>query len=243
MSSPRLSRLVIATHNRKKAGEMIQILSQRFPGLELLTLADYPDAHEPDETGSTYAENAAIKAESAAGATGEWALADDAGLEIDALGGEPGLWSKRFAGEGTPFSDKMRKILALLRDVPEAERGARFRCCVALAAPTSGVVLGFPEPPSPLPTSSSGAHSSPQGNGGSAPSLFEAACEGRIADEPSGTGGFGYDPIFYLPDRGCTMADLSAEVKHSISHRGKVLELLGDYLEANFELSAPDSGR
>lgn len=191
-----MRRLVVATHNRKKAGEMLQILSQTVPGLALATLEDFPAAPEPDEAGSTYAENAAIKAESACRFTGEWSIADDAGLEIDALGGEPGLYSKRFAGEETPFPEKMRIILDRMAEVPEELRGARFRCAVALAIPE-------------LPTEH-----------------FEATCEGRISWEPSGAGGFGYDPIFWLPELGCTMADLSAQQKHSVSHRGKVLRLV-----------------
>src|SRR5579885_3717779 len=105
------SRLVIATHNRKKAGEMIEILAARFPNVEYKTLADYAGAPEPDETGKSYAANAAIKTESAAKFTREWALADDAGLEIDALDGAPGLFSKRFEGEDTPFPEKMARIL------------------------------------------------------------------------------------------------------------------------------------
>lgn len=196
------SRIVIATHNRKKAGEMVQILSARFPEIEFLTLADFEGAPEPDETGTTYAENAAIKADSAAEFTQEWCLADDAGLEVDAMGGAPGLYSKRFEGEDTPFPIKMERILARLEGLSEAERSARFRCCVALARPHQ-------------PTE-----------------VFEATCEGRIATEPSGNGGFGYDPIFWLPERGCTMADLTAEEKHSVSHRGKVLKAVGDYLSA-----------
>lgn len=179
---------------------MVSILQARFPDLELLTLADYEDAPEPEETGSTYAENAAIKAESARDFTGEWCVADDAGLEIDALDGAPGLYSKRFGGEALPFPDKMARILDLMRDTPDEGRGARFRCAVALAT-SNGI-----EP-------------------------FEAICEGRIARQPSGNGGFGYDPIFYLPELGCCMADLAPEQKHSISHRGKVLRQLGDRLD------------
>lgn len=198
-----MKRLVIASHNAKKAGEMIQILSSALPDLEIRTLADYPGAPEPEETGTTYVENAAIKAVSAAAFTSEWCLADDAGLEIDALGGAPGVHSKRFEGEETPFSEKMRHILLRMESVPEAERGARFRCCVALVPPE-----GYPV------------------------ETFEATCEGRIADAPSGAGGFGYDPIFYLPERGCTMADLTADQKHAISHRGKVLAMLLQRLRA-----------
>lgn len=196
-----MKRLVIATHNRKKAGEMVQILSERLPDLELRTLADYPGAPEPEETGDTYPENATIKAVSGARFTGEWCVADDAGLEIDALDGAPGVHSKRFEGEHTSFDEKIAKILELLKDVPEEKRTARFRCYVALTSPDD-------------------QHTE----------LFNAICEGRIATERSGAGGFGYDPIFFLPELGCTMADLTAEQKHRISHRGKVLKAFGDYL-------------
>ncbi|RYE97850.1 MAG: non-canonical purine NTP pyrophosphatase, partial [Oxalobacteraceae bacterium] len=151
-----MDRLVIATHNRKKAGEMVQILGARFPGLELLTLADFPGAPEPEETGETYAENAAIKSESGAAFTGEPCLADDAGLEIDALEGAPGLYSKRFGGEDLPFPDKMAKILEMMKDTPEAARTARFRCCVALTIPGRGT------------------------------QVIQATCEGKIAKGTSG---------------------------------------------------------
>lgn len=179
---------------------MLTILQRRFPSLELLTLADLPASVEPDETGATYADNATIKAEAATRITSDWCLADDAGLEIDALGGEPGVWSKRFGGEQTPFPEKMSIILERLKDVPIELRTARFRCCVALARV------------------------------GRKTTIFEAVCEGRIASEPSGGGGFGYDPIFWLDELNCTMADLSAEQKHAISHRGKVLRAVGDVL-------------
>lgn len=196
-----MKRLVIATHNAKKAGEMIQILSARFPELELKTLADYPGAPEPEETGDTYPENAAIKSESAAKFTGEWCVADDAGLEIDHLGGGPGVHSKRFEGEDSSFEHKINRILEMLNGVPEEGRGARFRCYVALTPPDGGETQ-----------------------------IFNAVCEGRIATERSGRGGFGYDPIFFLPERNCTMADLTAEEKHLVSHRGKVLKAFGDHL-------------
>lgn len=193
-----ISRIVIATHNRKKAGEMLTILSSRFPTIEFLTLADFDGAPEPEETGTTYAENASIKAESAFNFCNEWCIADDAGLEIDALDGAPGLYSKRFGGEDLPFPEKMTKILSLMKE--DENRAARFRCNVALIGP------GHPS------------------------KVFESTCEGVIANQPSGNGGFGYDPIFYLPELGCCMADLTAAKKHEISHRGKVLRQLGDYL-------------
>lgn len=172
---------------------MTTILSAAFPEIAWITLADFAGAPEPEETGHTYAANACIKAESAAKFTEEWAIADDAGLEIDALDGAPGLYSKRFGGEALAFPEKMGRVLSLLENVPEAERGARFRCAVALARP------------------------------GCATEDFEAICEGRIAKEPSGVGGFGYDPIFYLPELGRTMAELTPGEKHAVSHRGQVL--------------------
>jgi XTP/dITP diphosphohydrolase len=204
-----MSRLVIATHNQKKAGEMVTILGRRFPHCEILTLADYDGAPEPEETGTTYHENAKIKALSAHQFTGEICIADDAGLEIDALDGAPGLYSKRFGGEDLPFPEKMAKILGLLAEVPEEKRTARFRCDVAVTLASGETTV------------------------------FERICEGRIGVDPSGNGGFGYDPIFFLPDMGCTMADLTAEQKHAISHRGKVLAAVGDYLETIPGLTRP----
>ena len=193
--------LVIATHNRKKGVEMATILGERFPHLEIRTLTDYPGAPEPDETGSTYAENATIKAEAAADLTGEWCVADDAGLEIDYFDGAPGLYSKRFAGEGTTFPEKMAIVLREMAGVPEEKRGARFRCLVALAKK------------------------------GEPTRLVEGICEGRIATERRGEYGFGYDPIFWVPQKGCAMAELPPEEKHKISHRGMALSRLGDLIE------------
>lgn len=182
---------------------MLQILSAALPDLQLLTLADFTGAPEPEETGTTYPENAAIKSESAAAFTGEWCVADDAGLEIDFFQGAPGVYSKRFEGEETPFQVKMERILERMKGVPPSARGARFRCYIALSHPKAETIL------------------------------FNATCEGQIADSISGSGGFGYDPIFWLPNRGCTMADLTKEEKHAVSHRGKVLAQLVDYLVQN----------
>lgn len=176
---------------------MVRILGRRFPTLQILTLADFPGAPEPEETGTTYPENARIKAEAARDLTGEWCVADDAGLEIDHLGGAPGLYSKRFEGVGSSFAHKITRILELLEGAPS--RAARFRCAVALARPGE-------------PTED-----------------FIAVCEGSIAEAPSGGGGFGYDPVFLLPD-GRTMAEITADEKDEISHRGAVLRALGDRL-------------
>lgn len=195
-----IQRLVVATHNAKKGREMEAVLSAKVPGLTVLTLADFPGAPEPEETGATYAANAVIKAESAAAHTGEWCVADDAGLEIDALPGELGVFSKRFEGEDTPFEHKMRVILERLNGVPDDQRACRFQCCVALAGQ------------------------------GSPTRVFTGTCEGKIAEAPRGEGGFGYDPVFWHPELGCTMAELTAEQKHEVSHRGIVLRKLAVYL-------------
>lgn len=191
--------LVVATHNAKKGGEMVTILSRGLPDWRILTLVDFPGAPEPEETGDTYEQNAVIKADSAAGFTGKLCLADDAGLEVDAMPGEIGVWSKRFGGE-TTFEQKMDMILERLKGKTGQERAARFVCWVALAQP------------------------------GELTQTFHATCEGQIAERPSGFGGFGYDPVFWLPEKGCTMADLSADEKHKVSHRGKVLALTIQHL-------------
>ncbi|MBS1721818.1 MAG: non-canonical purine NTP pyrophosphatase [Armatimonadetes bacterium] len=194
---------MIATHNAKKGVEMATILGHRFPDIEFKTLADYPGAPEPEETGDTYAENATIKAQSASVFTHEWSVADDAGLEIDAMPGLLGVHSKRFGGEELPFYEKMAMILQQLHGLPDSERGARFKCFVALAAPDAQEIH-----------------------------VFSAEREGVIAQAPSGSGGFGYDPIFWLPEMGCTMADLTPDQKHAVSHRGKVLKAVGDWIGA-----------
>jgi len=218
---PPIETLVVATHNRAKAREMAQILGARFPTLKLPTLADFPGAPEPEESGATYADNARIKSESAASFTGMWSLADDAGLEVDALEGEPGLHSKRFGGVELPFPEKIARLLDLMREVPEESRAARFRCLVALSAPPGKRFQDV------------GSASFPEEHGASAGTvLFEGVCEGRIALSPRGSGGFGYDPVFFLPEHGKTMADLTAEEKHRVSHRGKVLRKLCDWMIA-----------
>lgn len=199
---------VIATHNRKKAAEMVKILGSALPNWEFRTLADFPGAPEPEETGTTYEANALIKSRSSFKETGWVSIADDAGLEIDAFDGAPGVYSKRFRGESTNFEDKMDYILSEIKTLPDSKRGARFNCFVAITYP-SGMK--------------------------SQDIVFSATCEGRIAPEKSGAGGFGYDPIFWLPELGCTMADLTAEQKHAISHRGKVLAQVIRWLKENLD--------
>ncbi|HZT43373.1 MAG TPA: RdgB/HAM1 family non-canonical purine NTP pyrophosphatase [Chthonomonadaceae bacterium] len=191
MTFPR--KLLIATTNPRKGAEMAQILGAANLGLQFFTLADFPDMPPVEETGETFLENARIKAVAATNVSGLVAIADDGGLVIDALGGQPGVHSHRFLGETTAFPEKMATILERMRDVPEAERTCRFQCAVVIAAPD-------------------GQTASCMGT-----------CEGRVAYEMRGTYGFGYDPIFLLPELGRHMAELPPEEKHRISHRGKAL--------------------
>ena len=185
--------LLVATTNPKKGTEMAQILSLAGLDLKLVTLADFPSAPPVEETGETFAENARLKAVAGVRQTGITSIADDGGLVIDALGGRPGVHSHRFLGADTSFVDKMEHILELLRGVPDARRTCRFRCAVAVMTPDGRVFES------------------------------EGVCEGRIAQERRGANGFGYDPIFVLPDTGRHMAELTPEEKHAISHRGKAL--------------------
>ena len=181
--------LLLATNNAGKLRELHDILSG-LP-LELVTPSQIGLDLEVDETGASFEENAILKATAFARASGLPALADDSGLEIDALGGEPGVHSKRYAGPDASDADRIALVLSKLQDVPEAQRSARFRCVMALATPEELV------------------------------GTVEGVCEGRVAFAPRGDNGFGYDPIFLLPERGRTMAELPAEEKNVISHRGR----------------------
>ncbi len=182
--------LVIASKNKGKIREIRQILAE-------LPLRVVDDAALPDvvEDGDSFAANARKKAVEIARHTGAWALADDSGLEVDALHGAPGIHSARWSGKGDEANND--KLLAELRDIPPAARTARYRAVVAVASPDGRVVAEA-----------------------------DGACEGRIGFERKGAGGFGYDPLFVLPDFGCTMAELSPEAKNRISHRGRALERL-----------------
>lgn len=181
--------VLFGTSNPHKLAELRAIL--RDLPITLLGLDDIANAPEVEETGATFAENATLKATAYAHASGLLTLADDSGLEIDALGGEPGLYSARWAGVETPYSERFRIILERLAGTPEDQRTARFRCVIAIA-----------EPEGLLATA-------------------EGVLEGMIAHEPRGAGGFGYDPIFYVPAYGKTVAELPAEVKNQISHRAR----------------------
>ncbi len=187
-------RLVIATNNAGKLREFRQLLGGC--GFELLTPRDLGVNFEPAETGSTFAENATIKAVEAADACGLVALADDSGLEVDYLGGRPGIFSARYAGgdRTNPTiseSEQLELLLGEMEGVPDEQRTACFRCVIAIAVPGGSVQLA------------------------------DGVFEGRIAHAPRGTHGFGYDPIFLLPERGVTSAELPPEEKNRISHRGQ----------------------
>ena len=183
--------LLIATTNPHKVEEFRTILAD-LP-YTLVSLADVGVTQDVEETGATFAANAILKAVAYADLTGLLALADDSGLEIDALNGEPGIYSARWAGADITYEERHRILLARLADVPPDQRTARYRCAIALAQPAPRGLYG----------------------------VVEGTLEGRIADAPAGTGGFGYDPIFYVPEQGRTVGQMSAEEKHRISHRAR----------------------
>ncbi|MDR7415970.1 MAG: XTP/dITP diphosphatase [Armatimonadota bacterium] len=192
--------LVVATRNEGKLRELRRLLED-LP-FELRSLQDYPHLPPVPEEGSTYAENATRKALAVAQATGEISLADDSGLEVDALDGEPGVHSARFLGQDATDAERNAEILRRLAGVPWERRTARYRAVVAVALPDGTV------------------------------RTFEGTCEGRIALEPRGSGGFGYDPIFYVPDLGRTVAELLPYEKDRISHRGKAMAQAREFLRS-----------
>ena len=187
--SPSRPRLVLATLNPGKARELAALLGD-VPW-ELVALADLPGAALPEETGATYAENALAKARHAARLTGARALADDSGIEVDALGGAPGVRSARFGGPGLDDAGRCALLLETLRGVEAARRTARFRCVIALADPDGRA------------------------------ELCEGVVEGVIAEAPRGRNGFGYDPVFVYPPLGRTLAELTPEEKARVDHRGQ----------------------
>ena len=187
--------LVVGSRNEKKKREIERILGG-LP-VELKSLADFPDAPEVEEDADSFEGNARKKARVLADALGEWVIADDSGLEVDALGGRPGVRSARYAGDGATDADRCRKLLGELAGVPRERRTARFRCAIALARPGEVVLAA------------------------------EGCCEGLIAEQPAGSGGFGYGPVFYHPGLGRTFGELSAAEKDGVSHRGRALRLFG----------------
>ena len=184
-------RLLIATNNRGKLHELLPLLGA-LP-LHLVTPHDLGLHLEVEETGTTYAENARLKAAAFAQASGLLTLADDSGLEVDALGGAPGIYSARYAGEGASDADRRARLIHALRAVP-APRPARFRCVMAIAQP------------------------------GGAMDDFAGICAGEIILEERGARGFGYDPLFFLPEHDCTMAELPSAIKNQVSHRARAAQ-------------------
>jgi XTP/dITP diphosphohydrolase len=192
--------LLLATGNAGKARELVTLL-QGVP-LQMMTLSDLGIRDDVAEAGSTYEENATHKALVYALRSGLWALAEDSGLEVDALGGEPGPRSKGYAGEGASDAQRVQYLLGKLREVPQERRGARFCSVIGTASPQGQV------------------------------RTFHGECRGVIALEPRGRGGFGYDPVFTLPAIGKTMAELSTEEKNRVSHRGDAARKAVEFLKA-----------
>lgn len=195
-----MSKLVLASRNEGKIAELRWYLANMCPHTiwELSPVSAYPEAPAVEEDGETFRDNAVKKATVVAAAVGEWALADDSGLEVDALGGAPGVYSARYAGlnqHGERNDQKNNeKLLKELAGVPLSRRTARFKSVIALASPEGKVWTA------------------------------EGSCEGYIGMEPRGERGFGYDPLFYLPEYGLTMAELAEEEKNRISHRARAME-------------------
>ncbi len=212
-------KLLVATHNPGKVREYRELLAA-LP-LEVTYLDAEGITLEVEESGATFAENATLKATTYAQATGLWVWADDSGLEVDALGGAPGVYSARYAGPGASDADRYRKLLDALTGVPWDQRTARFRCTVALALPREA---------------SSGVSEAPGAWNGEVRTA-DGACEGIIAFGPTGSNGFGYDPVFYLPEHGLTMAQLPPETKNEISHRGRAAQAAAKVLEEMLALS------
>jgi XTP/dITP diphosphohydrolase len=189
------AKVVLASSNQGKLREINQLISGL--GMAAVPQSDF-DVPDADETGLTFVENAILKARHAAQLTGLPAIADDSGLEVDALNGAPGIYSARFAGAGASDADNLQKLLVELKEVPEAQRTARFQCLMVFMR--DGV------DPTPL--------------------ICQGTWEGRILVAPQGENGFGYDPVFWVPDEQCASAELAPEVKNRLSHRGQALQKL-----------------
>lgn len=190
-----MKEIIIATKNKGKAKDFEQLLEPM--GYKVLTLHDVAPHLDVEETGETFEENAVLKAETIARELQATVIADDSGLEIDALDGEPGVYSARYSGEEKNDNSNIDKVLQKLVQVPDDEKTARFRCVLALASPGKETII------------------------------FEGTCEGLITDKRKGDNGFGYDPIFYVPALEKTMGEMKPSEKASISHRGNAIRELG----------------
>ena len=193
-----MTKIIFATGNQGKVNEIREILKDL--DAEVVTMKEAGIDIDVDENGSTYEENAILKAKAIMEASGQLTLADDSGLEIDYLDKAPGIHSARYMGHDTSYDIKNKSFIDKLEGVPDEKRTARFVCAIAAAFPDGRI------------------------------ETVRATMEGQIAHEIAGGNGFGFDPIFYLPDRGCTSAEITSEEKNAISHRGKALRLMRDRL-------------
>ncbi len=186
-----IKEIVLATKNTDKIREIKEVFKEL--DIKILTFNDFPEIPEVEEKGKTLKENALIKANFWANFTGKWALSDDTGLEVDFLGGKPGVFSSRFAGKNSTYEENWKKLLKIMEGVPKEKRKARFRCVIAIVSPENKEYT------------------------------VEGITEGYITSEPRGENGFGYDPVFYVPSKKKTFAEMSIKEKEKISHRGKAL--------------------
>jgi XTP/dITP diphosphohydrolase len=191
----KIEKIVLASGNAGKVREINKLFAGY--GIEVVPQSDF-DVAEVPETGTTFVENAIIKARHAAECTGLPAIADDSGIEVDALHARPGIWSARYAGDNASDTDNNNKMLEELADVPEAQRTARYQCLIVFMRD----------------------HTDP------VPIITQGSWEGRILEAPRGEGGFGYDPIFYVPTHDCSGGELPLEVKNTISHRAQALNAM-----------------
>jgi XTP/dITP diphosphohydrolase len=194
-------RIVLASGNPGKVREIAALVADadlEIVGQDMLAVPEVP------ETGLSFVENALIKARNASHHTGLPAIADDSGLEVDALSGAPGIYSARYAGEGASDEDNLERLLSELKELPQERRGARFQCCM--------VYMRHAADPTPV--------------------ICQGTWEGRILTAPRGRNGFGYDPVFFVPTHGCSAAELPPEEKNRLSHRGQALRALVATLRA-----------
>lgn len=194
--------VIIATKNKGKAKEFEKLFSPY--DIKVLTLLDFPDVTDIEETGTTFEENAILKAEAISKQFHTMVISDDSGLIVDALNGRPGVYSARFAGEEKNDEANIRKVLVEMENIPTEKRTARFYCAIALAIP------------------------------GEETRTVSGICEGEILKEKRGTNGFGYDPIFFIRDKGETMAEITSDEKNLISHRAKAMQKLISLLKTIF---------
>ena len=194
-------KIVLATHNEDKCAEMTEILDE-LP-IQLLSLEDFPEIGEIEENGSSLEENALIKARTVHSITRLLSWADDTGLEVDALGGKPGVYSARYAGESCSYSDNVHKLLQDMENIPADMRTAHFKTVIAFVGENMELVS-------------------------------EGIVEGMITTKPKGVGGFGYDPVFYVPNKGKTYSEMKITEKNQISHRAKASYNMMKLLESRF---------